>query len=142
MEIKTYNDLGFDKNGFDELGFDKNGNHKNGTIYDNNGFDQFGFDENGRCVNGYYYDESDTDCFGFQRIFIQQFLTELRSFLNINHQLNVYCIVKFNNNLSHYLKKNNLKLKDLIKIRLKNINNILDTIYIETFKEIYDVNIF
>ena len=128
----------FDSIGFDQCGFDKNESHQNGTLYDAWGYDQFGFNQ--KCIyqNGNYYDKCDQDYLGYDRIYIQTFLTEFRSFLDINCLLNVYCIVKFNNTLEKYLKVNNIKLIELIKKSIKK-SKIIESKYYTTIENIYNI---
>lgn len=141
-EQNNFNNLGFDVDGYDECGFNKHGIHKNGTLFDDFGFDQFGFDELGfdQCKN--YYDRFDLDYLGYERIYIQKFLMELRSLLNINHLLNVFCVIKFNEDLEDYLEENNLSFKQLIKKKLKNYENKLCDNHLKTFKFIYQFDIY
>lgn len=141
-EQNNFNNLGFDVDGYDECGFNKHGIHKNGTLFDDFGFDQFGFDELGfdQCKN--YYDRFDLDYLGYERIYIQKFLMELRSLLNINHLLNVFCVIKFNEDLEDYLEENNLSFKQLIKKNLKNYENKLCDNHLKTFKFIYQFDIY
>lgn len=123
---------------YDINGFNKIGIHKNGTSFDNSGFDMFGFDIEGKDTMGRYYNGLEEDYLGFKRIYIQRFLSELREFLNLPTQLNVYCIVKFNYDLNKYLNSRKIEFSDLIKEKLK-INKIkFKSKMLQTFKNVFD----
>ena len=108
--------------------------------FDNNIYDEFDFNQFGQHINGSHYDENDYDYYGFKRIEIQDFLTSFRRFLNLNLQLNVYSVVKFNENLDEYLEENNIYLDEII-IDSLNQQKKLKKKYYPVIKEIYLVDI-
>jgi hypothetical protein len=119
-------------------GFNKTGIHKNGTSFDNSAFDMYGFDIEGKDKTGNYYNDLEEDYLGFKRLYIQRFLAELREFLNIPYQLNVFCVVKFNYDLNKYLNSREIEFSDLIKEKLKNNTIKLNKKMIQTFNNIFE----